>query len=61
MNSVCYDKKEDILSVQLSTKKYWKSVEIAHNVVVDISKAGEITGFEIPDGLDSRSADPQRV
>jgi uncharacterized protein YuzE len=42
-----YDSEEDILGVQVSSKRYWKSVEIAPNVVVDISKSGEITGFEI--------------
>ncbi len=42
-----YDSEEDILGLQVTGKKYWKSVEIAPNVVIDISKSGEITGFEI--------------
>ena len=31
----------------VTKKKYWKSIEVAPNVVVDISKSGEITGFEV--------------
>jgi uncharacterized protein YuzE len=45
--NIWYDSEEDILGIQVSSKKYWKSVEIAPNVVVDISKTGEITAFEI--------------
>jgi uncharacterized protein YuzE len=46
-SNIWYDSEEDILAIQVSEKKYWKSVEIAPNVVVDISKTGQITGFEI--------------
>ena len=46
-SNIWYDSDEDILGIQVSTKKYWKSIEIAPNVVADISKTGEITGFEI--------------
>lgn len=54
-SSFWYDSEEDILGVQVSAKKYWKSVEIASNVVVDISKLGEITGFEISNAKKSFS------
>ena len=47
MSEIWYDTDEDIVGVQVGKKKYWKSVEVAPNVVVDISKLGEITGFEI--------------
>jgi uncharacterized protein YuzE len=47
MKEVWYDSEEDILGVQVSKKKYSKRVEVAPNVVVDISESGEITGFEI--------------
>lgn len=47
MSDLWYDPEEDILGVQVSKKDYWKSVEIAPNVVVDISESGETTGFEI--------------
>ena len=50
-----YDSEEDILSVQVSDKKYWKSVEIAPNVTVDISRSGEITAFEISNAKKSFS------
>ena len=46
-STLWYHSEEDILGVQVSRKRYWKSVEIAPNVIVDISKSGEITGFEI--------------
>jgi uncharacterized protein YuzE len=48
MSELWYDAEEDIIGIQLNKKKkYWKSVEIAPNVIVDISKGGEITGIEI--------------
>ncbi len=47
MSDIWYDSEEDILGVQVSRKKYWKSVEVAPNVVVDLAKTGEITGIEI--------------
>lgn len=46
-SNIWYDSDEDILSLQISSKKYWKSIEVAPNVVIDISKSGEITGLEI--------------
>ena len=48
MSQLSYDAEEDILGIQLDDrKKYWKSVEVAPNVIVDLSKTGEITGVEI--------------
>ena len=47
MSELWYDADEDIIGVQVRRKKYWKSIEAAPNVVVDISKTGEITGFEV--------------
>jgi uncharacterized protein YuzE len=47
MNEQWYDSEDDILGVQFSRKRYWKSVEVAPNVVVDISESGDITGFEV--------------
>jgi uncharacterized protein YuzE len=48
MSQLWYDAEEDILGIQLDDrKKYWKSVEIAPNVIVDLAKTGEITGVEI--------------
>ncbi len=47
MTELWYDSEEDILGIQFDRKKYWKSVEVAPNVVVDLAKTGEITGIEI--------------
>jgi uncharacterized protein YuzE len=47
MSESWYDAEEDVLGIQFSKKKYWKSVEVAPNVVVDLAKSGEIIGIEI--------------
>jgi len=44
---VHYDEKEDVLGIQLKNGSYWKSVEVSKNVVMDLSKEGEIIGIEI--------------
>ena len=52
-----YDQAEDVLGIQLKEKRYWKSVEISKNVVVDLSKNGEIIGVEILAAKDSFKKD----
>ncbi len=47
MGELWYDPDEDILGIQFSKKKYWKSVEVAPNVIVDLAKSGDIIGIEI--------------
>jgi uncharacterized protein YuzE len=47
MNEIWYDSEEDILGIQVANGKYWKSVEVSKNVVVDISNNGKIIGVEI--------------
>ncbi|TLX99048.1 MAG: DUF2283 domain-containing protein [Thaumarchaeota archaeon] len=47
MIDVHYDEKEDVLGIQLKNGSYWKSVEVSKNVVMDLSKEGEIIGIEI--------------
>lgn len=47
MSELWYDPEEDVLGIQFNKKKYWKSVEVASNVVVDLAKSGEIIGIEI--------------
>jgi len=47
MSELWYDAEEDVLGIQFNKKKYWKSVEVASNVVVDLAKGGEIIGIEI--------------
>ncbi len=47
MSELWYDAEEDVLGIQFSKRKYWKSVEVASNVVVDLAKNGQIIGIEI--------------
>ncbi len=42
-----YDKKEDVLNVQVKDLKYWKSIELPNGIVVDIAQDGTIIAFEI--------------
>lgn len=42
-----YDKKEDILNIQIKNKTYWKSVELPNGVIIDLSKDGSIIAIEI--------------
>jgi len=47
MSEIWYDDKEDVLGIQVANGKYWKSVEVSGNVVVDLSHDGKIIGVEI--------------
>ena len=47
MSEVWYDNEEDVLGIQVAEGKYWKSVEISRNVVIDLSDDGKIIGVEI--------------
>ena len=47
MSETWYDNEEDILGIQVTDKRYWKSVEVSKNVVVDLAEDGEIIGVEI--------------
>lgn len=47
MIDVHYDEKGDAMGIQLKSKGYWKSVEVSKNVVMDLTKEGEIVGIEI--------------
>ena len=47
MSEIWYDKEEDVLGIQVAIGKYWKSVEVSRNVVVDLSNDGKIIGVEI--------------
>lgn len=57
MSQLWYDHEEDILGIQLSKKRYWKSIEVAENVVIDISKDGDIVGIEILKAKDAFKQD----
>ncbi len=56
-----YDTEEDILSIQLDDKEYWKSVELSDGVVIDISKDGTIIAIEIPNARKVFSGDSKKV
>ena len=47
MKNMTYDQEEDILSIELADKKYWKSVEISGGIVIDISDDGSVISIEI--------------
>ena len=58
MSETWYDSDQDILGIQLDKKKkYWKSVEVSPNVVVDLAKKGEIIGIEIIKAKESFKGD----
>ncbi len=42
-----YDTEDDILNIELREGKYWKSIELGNDVVIDIAKDGTILGIEI--------------
>ncbi|MBW3019393.1 DUF2283 domain-containing protein [Candidatus Woesearchaeota archaeon] len=61
MEKTWYDKKEDILNIELAKGDYWKSVELPNGVVIDIAKDGSITGIEIPQASKVFSGDIKKV
>lgn len=56
-----YDKKEDILNVQVQDKEYWKSVELPNGIILDITKDGLIAGIEILEASKIFSGDIKKV
>ncbi len=56
-----YDKKEDILNIQIQDKEYWKSIELPNGIVIDIAKDGSITSIEILGASKIFSGDVQKV
>jgi len=47
MSDIWYDDEEDVLGIQVANGKYWKSVEVSRDVVLDLSNEGKIIGVEI--------------
>ena len=47
MKEITYDKKADILNIDLGDKEYLKSVELPNGMVVDIAKGGSIISIEV--------------
>ena len=56
-----YDKEEDILGVRLQEKEYWKSIELANGIVIDVSRDGSVIGIEIPKASTVFSKDAKKV
>ena len=56
-----YDKEGDILGVRLQEKEYWKSIELANGIVIDLSRDGSVIGIEIPKASIVFSKDAKRV
>lgn len=57
----CYDEEEDILNIQIKEKGYWKSIELANGLIIDISKDWKIIGIEIPEASKIFKGDTRKV
>ncbi len=44
---IWYDKKADVLNIEVNDREYWKSIELPNGVIVDMAKDGSITSIEI--------------
>jgi uncharacterized protein YuzE len=44
---VHYDEEEDVLGIQLKSRRHWRGVEVGEHVILDLAKDGEIVGIEI--------------
>ncbi len=57
-----YDEQEDIFGININAKKkYWKSIELKNGVIIDISKNGQIIGFEIPNAKKIFSGKAEKI
>jgi uncharacterized protein YuzE len=61
MKEITYDQEEDILNIELQEGKYWKSVELPQNIVIDIAKDGAILSIEILKASKIFSGDARKV
>jgi uncharacterized protein YuzE len=61
MEETWYDKKEDILNIELKRGEYWKSLELGNGIIIDVAKDGSITGIEILRASQVFSGDVKRV
>lgn len=61
MEETWYDKKEDILNIELAKKEYWKTIELPNGINIDIAKDGSITGIEILRASKVFSGDVKKV
>ena len=57
-----YDKTEDVLNIELDDgKDYWKSIELADGIVLDIAKDGHVVAIEILGASTIFSGDVKKV
>ncbi len=61
MEETWYDKEEDILNIVLKKGLYWKSIEVANGIVMDVAKDGSILAIEIPNASKVFSGDVKKV
>jgi len=56
-----YSKEDDMMNIQLSSKPYWKSIELSNGIVIDVSKDGSIIAIEILHASKVFSGDVRKV
>ena len=56
-----YSKEDDMMNIQLSSKPYWKSIELSNGIVIDVSKDGSIIAIEILHASKVFSGDARKV
>jgi len=61
MEEITYDKEADVLNIQIGNGKYWKSIEFAKGIVMDLSKDGSIISIEILWASNFFSGDAKKV
>jgi uncharacterized protein YuzE len=55
MKNVDYDEEADTISVDISTKKADRTIEITEHILVDITSDGQVSGLEILDASEEIS------
>jgi len=61
MEETWYDKEEDVLNIEMQKGKYWKSIELANGIIIDIDEKGVILGIEILHASKVFSGDGKKV
>ena len=56
-----YSKEDDMMNIQLSSKPYWKSIELSNGIIIDVSKDGSIIAIEILHASKVFSGDVRKV
>ena len=55
MKNVDYDSEADAISLEINTKKVYKTIELTEHILVDITNDGKVVGLEILDASDEIS------